>query len=157
MALIDLGAPDMVLWRTSHAFTQDVVHLLQDMARVMQSVGSPDDLTHSDLPSHISWTLDDGQMSPHFADMVILVDRWAGSPHFWTVYPQHDSTWFEDVALDDDWAPLGEVMSPFSPWTMSLFTLDIELLDDDVMHYVLLDDDGGAIGAPFMALVDDMT
>jgi hypothetical protein len=48
MALTDLGALDMVLWRTSHDFTQDVVHFIQDMAHVMQSVGSHDDLTHSD-------------------------------------------------------------------------------------------------------------
>jgi hypothetical protein len=87
MALTDLGAPDMVLWRMSHAFTQDVVHFIQDMAHVMQSIGSHDDLAHSDIPSHTSWTLDDGHMSSHFADMVILVDKWVGNPHFWTVYP----------------------------------------------------------------------
>jgi hypothetical protein len=49
MALTDLGAPDMVLWRTSHAFTQDVVHFVQGMAHVMQRVGSHDDFTHSDI------------------------------------------------------------------------------------------------------------
>jgi hypothetical protein len=64
------------------------VHFIQDMACVMQSVGSYDDLTHSDTSSHTSWTLDDGQMSSHFADMVILVDRWAGSPHLGQCTPE---------------------------------------------------------------------
>jgi hypothetical protein len=76
-------------------------------------------------------------MSSHFADMVILVDRWAGSPHFWTVYPQHDSTWFEDVALDDDWAPLGEVMSPLFTLDDELYTLDVDCFEDDVTHMMV--------------------
>jgi len=70
-------------------------------------------------------------MSSHLTDMVILVDRWAGCPHFWIVYPQHDNTWFEDVALDDDWAPLGEEMS-------TIFTLDIDCFEDDVTYMILL-------------------
>jgi hypothetical protein len=45
------------------------VHFIQDIACVMQSVGSYDDLAHSDTPSHTSWTLDDGEMSLDIADI----------------------------------------------------------------------------------------
>jgi hypothetical protein len=41
------------------------VHFIQDMAGVMQSVGSLDDLAYSDASSHTSWTMDDGHMSFH--------------------------------------------------------------------------------------------
>jgi hypothetical protein len=41
----------------SHAFTQDVVHLLQDMACMMQNSESLDGLTSSDTGSHIFWIL----------------------------------------------------------------------------------------------------
>jgi hypothetical protein len=36
-----------------HAFTRNVVHFIQDMTHVMQSVGSHDDLAHSNIFSHI--------------------------------------------------------------------------------------------------------
>jgi hypothetical protein len=62
------------------------VHYIQDM--VCDGVGSCHDLTHSDASSHTSWTLDNGQMSSHFADMVILVDRWAGNPHIGQCTPE---------------------------------------------------------------------
>jgi hypothetical protein len=64
------------------------VHYTQDIARVMQSVWSHDGLAYSDTGSHTSWAMDDGHMSFHIADMVILMVRWAGSPHFWTVHPR---------------------------------------------------------------------
>jgi hypothetical protein len=46
------------------------VPLLQDMARVMQSIESPNGLTHSYIGSHIFRTLDDGQMGLILIDMV---------------------------------------------------------------------------------------
>jgi hypothetical protein len=58
--------------------------------------------------------------------MVILVDIWAESPHFWTMYPQHDSTWFEDIALDDDWPPLGELTSLIFKLDDEIYTLDVD-------------------------------
>jgi hypothetical protein len=58
------------------------VHLLQDMAHVMQSIESHDGLTYSDIGSHIFWTLDDGWMGFHFADMAMMAHRWERDPHF---------------------------------------------------------------------------
>jgi hypothetical protein len=48
------------------------VPLLQDMARVMQSIESPNGLTHSNIGSHIFRTLDDGQMGLILIDMVMV-------------------------------------------------------------------------------------
>jgi hypothetical protein len=69
------------------AFTQDVVPLLQDMARVMQSIESPSGSTHSDTSSHIFWTLDDGQMGLILTDIVMMAHLWAGSPYSGQVHP----------------------------------------------------------------------
>jgi hypothetical protein len=58
----------------------------------------------------------------------------------------------EDVALGDDWTPLGEVMTLLSTLDVDLFTLDVEHIDDDVMCYDAFDDDWGLtlpLGHPF--------
>jgi hypothetical protein len=49
------------------------VPLLQDMARVMQSIESPSGLTHSNTGSHIFGTLDDGLMGLILTDMVLVL------------------------------------------------------------------------------------
>jgi hypothetical protein len=41
----------------------------------------------------------------------------------------------EDVALGHDWTPFREVMHLHSTLDADLFTLDVEHMDDDVMHY----------------------
>jgi hypothetical protein len=42
---------------------------MQDIAHVMQSIESLDDLAPSDIGSHTSWTLDNGQMGFDVADI----------------------------------------------------------------------------------------
>jgi hypothetical protein len=64
------------------------VPLLQDMARVMQSIESPSGLTHSNIGSHIFWTLDDGQMGLILIDMVMVAQRWARNPTPWALHPR---------------------------------------------------------------------
>jgi hypothetical protein len=54
MVLIDLGAPNMVFGGCPCDFTQDVVHFMQDIARVMHNIGPPNDLAPSDTSSHTS-------------------------------------------------------------------------------------------------------
>jgi hypothetical protein len=73
-------------------------------------------------------------MNLHSLDLVMLFNKWAGSPHFWIVYPQHDRNWFVDIALNDDWAPLREMMSPLFTLEDELYTLDIEYFEDDITH-----------------------
>jgi hypothetical protein len=41
----------------------------------------------------------------------------------------------ENVALGHDWTPFKEVMHPHSSLNANLFTLDVDHMDDDVMHY----------------------
>jgi hypothetical protein len=95
------------------------VHFMQDIARVMQSVGPLDDLAPSDTGSHTSWTLDDGHMSFYFADTVMLAHRWARSPHLGHCTPEVIRHWMEDVALAHDWIPCRDEMHLHS-------TLDVE-------------------------------
>jgi hypothetical protein len=99
----------------------------------MQGVGSYNDWTYLETPSHTSWTLDNGEMSSDIADMVRLVIKWAGILHRLDRAPLS--------ILRFDWmmwhlemtTPLfGEVvetssplMSPPIPWTLHY--------DDDVM------------------------
>jgi hypothetical protein len=77
------------------------VPLLQDMAHVMQSVESLDGLTHSDIGSHIFWTLDDVQMGLHLLDMVMVAHRWEKIPHLGHCTLNIILHWMEDVALED--------------------------------------------------------
>jgi hypothetical protein len=67
--------------------------------------------------------------------MIILVDRWAGSPHLGQCTPELDRHWMEDVALRHDWTPFREVMHLHSKLDANLFTLDIEHMNDDNMRY----------------------
>jgi hypothetical protein len=132
MALTDLGALDMVLYDHGgcpHAFSQNVVHFIQDMTFVMQSVGPYDDLTHSDISSHTSWTLDDGQMKSHFVDMVILVERWERIPHLGESTQDIIRHLMEDIAMGHDWTPFKEVMHLHSTLDGDLFTLDVEHME----------------------------
>jgi hypothetical protein len=82
MTLIDLGTLDMVIWRMSHTFTQDVVPFHANMACVMQRIGAFDYLAYVHTSSHTSWTLDDGHMSFHMVDMIMSVDIWEGIPQY---------------------------------------------------------------------------
>jgi len=41
----------------------------------------------------------------------------------------------EDVALGHDWTPFKEEMHLHSTLDANLFTLDVEHMDDDVIHY----------------------
>jgi hypothetical protein len=50
------------------------------LARVMQRKESPNDVTPSNMSSHIFRTLDDGQMGLVLADLVTMAHRWDGSP-----------------------------------------------------------------------------
>jgi hypothetical protein len=102
------------------------MHFIHGIACVMQSVGEYDDLTHSDTSSHTSWTLENGQMSSHFADMVILVDKWERIPHLGLCTPELVRNWMEDVALGNYWTPFGVVMHLHSTLEIYLFTLDID-------------------------------
>jgi hypothetical protein len=95
------------------------VPLLQDMAHVMQSIESPGGLTHSDTGSHIFWTLDDGHMGLFMLDMVMVAQRWAGSPHPGLYTPETIMHWMEDVALGDDWMTHRDDIHPSPPWTPS--------------------------------------
>jgi hypothetical protein len=106
------------------------VPLLQDMARVMQSIESPSGLTHSDIGSHIFWTLDDGHMGLFMLDMVMVAQRWVGSPHPGLYTPETIMHWMEDVALGDDWMthrddihPSPPWMPSFTPWTLGIWMM----------------------------------
>jgi hypothetical protein len=138
MALTNLGALDMVFGGRPCDFTQDVVCFMQDIAHVMQSIGPLDDLAPFDTSSHTSWTLDDGQMSFYFADIVMLAHRWERSPHLGRCTPEVIRHWMEDVALTHDWTPCKDEMHLHSTLDACLFTLDVEHMDDDVMDWGLL-------------------
>jgi hypothetical protein len=65
---------------------------VQDTTLVMKSIGSLGDWPPSNTSSYTSWTLDNGQMSSHLTDMVMMVGKWEESPHLWTMYPIPYST-----------------------------------------------------------------
>jgi hypothetical protein len=70
-------------------------------------------------------------MGSHFADMVILVNRWVKISHLGQCTPKHVRHWMEDVALGHDWTPFKEVMHFHSTLDVDLLTMDIEHMDDD--------------------------
>jgi len=138
--LVDLDALNMVFGGRPLNFTQDIFHYMQNIACVMKSIGSHYDLTHLDTSSHTSLTLDDGRMSSHFADMVILVEIWEGSPYSGQFTLGRSQALIDDVALAFDWTPLREMAFLFSTYDIDLSTLeadlstfDIEHIDDNVM------------------------
>jgi hypothetical protein len=67
--------------------------------------------------------------------MVRLVDRWVRSTHLGRCTLELDRHWMENVTLAHDWTPFREVMHLHSTLGAVLFTLDIELMDDGIMHY----------------------
>jgi len=56
-------------------------------------------------------------------------------PTSWRVHPELVRHWMEDDALGHDWTPFREVMLLHSTLDADLFTLDVEHMDGDVMHY----------------------
>jgi hypothetical protein len=69
-----------------------------------------------------------------FDGLVMMVGKWAESPHLGQCTPHLVQHLMEDIALGYAWTPLREVMLDHSTLDTNLTTLDIELLDDDIMH-----------------------
>ena len=60
------------------------------------------------------------------------------NPTLFEVYPQDYTTWFEDVALGDDWASLRDVISPLFTLDDEHYTLDVEHFEDDITHMMIM-------------------
>jgi hypothetical protein len=66
-------------------------------------------------------------------DMVMMVGRWTGIPHLGQCTPQLIEHLLEEVAFGYAWKLLREVVHNHFTLDNGLLTLDIGLLDDDVM------------------------
>jgi hypothetical protein len=73
-------------------------------------------------------------MSSPLTDMVMMAGRWEEIPHLGQCTPHLIQHLMEDVALGYAWTLLREVMHDHSTLDVGLPTLDVELLDDDIMH-----------------------
>ena len=99
---------------------------------MLQSIKLSDGLTHSDIGSHIFWTLDDGSMGLILTDMVMMAHLWTGSPNFGQCTHTLPNHLMEDVALGSDWIACKDEMHPLSTLDVAFYTLDVGL-DDDVI------------------------
>ena len=73
-------------------------------------------------------------MGSHLTDIVMMANRWAESPHLGQCTPHLLQHLIKDIALHYDWKPIKEVILDHFTLDAGLPTLDVDLLDDDVMH-----------------------
>jgi hypothetical protein len=79
--------------------------------------------------------LDDGKMSYHLTDLVMMEGICMRIPHLEQCTPHLILHLMENVALGYAWTPLKEVMHVHSTLDVGLLTLDVEYMEDDVMCY----------------------
>jgi hypothetical protein len=100
----------------------------------MQSIGPLDGLAPSDTGPHTSWALDDGHMRFYFKYTAMPTHIWERIPHLGCCTLKDIWNWMKDVALVHDWTPCKNKMHLHSTLDASLFTLNVEHMDDDIMY-----------------------